>query len=192
MKNKLLFVPLLILYGFAFVNAFSGNGDGSSGVPYEITNCTQLQEMEDNFSASYILVNEINCSDTINWNDSSGFSPIGSGVGDEDYFFGTFNGQGYKIINLYINRNIETYIGLFGYIINATISNINLENVNILGNAEVGGLVGYNNGGTILNSSVSGNVTEIVDYQKAGCLVGENTLGTIDKSFSNCSLIIMD
>jgi hypothetical protein len=90
---------------------------------------------------------------------------------------------------LYINRNIETYIGLFGYIINATISNINLENVNILGNAEVGGLVGYNNGGTILNSSVSGNVTEIVDYQKAGCLVGENTLGTIDKSFSNCSLI---
>lgn len=42
--------------------AFSGAGSGTADDPYEISTCTELQEMENNLSAHYELVNDIDCS----------------------------------------------------------------------------------------------------------------------------------
>ena len=50
-------------------SAFSGSGAGTVADPYQITNATQLQEMKDNLTAHYALMNDIDCSDTENWND---------------------------------------------------------------------------------------------------------------------------
>jgi len=47
--------------------AFSGGGSGTPADPYRITNVGQLQEMKDDLSASYILVNDIDASATIGW-----------------------------------------------------------------------------------------------------------------------------
>ena len=52
--------------------------------------------METNLSANYVINNDIDCSDTVNWNSGNGFVPI-------YVFAGTFDGQGYKIAGLFIN-----------------------------------------------------------------------------------------
>ena len=134
---------------------------------YHITNCTQLQNMCDDLAGTYILDNDINCSDTINWNGMAGFIPIGNESGGGAYkFTGHFFGQGYNITNLYMNRN--NYVGLFGYA-DGYIEKIGLKDVNITGSGYcVGGLVGLNKG-MVTNSSCTGNVS---GNDRVGGLVG--------------------
>jgi hypothetical protein len=172
------------------VSAFSGSGGGTSGSPYIITNCTQLQEMNDDLTATYILGNNINCSNTTNWNSGAGFEPIGDGVtgGEENAFTGTFNGNGYDIIGLYINRPNEYYVGLFGYS-NGDILNVNLINVNVTGLDAVGGLVGWSDSyyyiSFIGNCSVGGIVK---GRNNVGGLAGDYT-GLINYSSSSSEVI---
>ena len=93
-------------------------------------------------------------------------------------FDGTFDGGGFIIRNLTIDRN-EDYVGLFGYN-TGTIVNVTLEDVSINANngSSVGGLVGYNIG-TIDNVSFSGDVE---GTNNIGGLVGHNYTGTIENS----------
>jgi outer membrane protein assembly factor BamB len=164
------------------ISAFSGSGGGTSGSPYIITNCTQLQEMNDNLTAVYVLGNNINCSDTINWNSGAGFEPIGSGDSRETQFTGTFNGNGYNITRLYINRSSTEYVGLFGYMYTGNISNVNLINVNITGANYTGGLVGESDSSELIkNCSVSGIVR---GADNIGGLIGEMLGGLVNNSYS--------
>ena len=121
----LLLVPL--------ASAFSGSGAGNSGDPYQITNCSQLQEIEDSLSSYYKLVNDIDCSDTINWDSGAGFDPIPHG------FQGQLSGNGHKIINLFINRT-STPFGTGIALISSsygTIKNLGLENATIISQSEM-------------------------------------------------------
>ena len=69
---------------------------------------------------------------------------------------------------------LTTNIGFFGYTDGATIANIGLENVDVTGNNNVGGLVGYNDGGGISNSYAAGTVE---GNDEVGGLVGFNDGG---------------
>ena len=40
-------------------------------------NINTLQGMNNNLSGNYVLGNDIDASDTVNWNDGKGFEPIG-------------------------------------------------------------------------------------------------------------------
>ena len=74
----LMFVVLTVFFVSILavgISAFAV-GDGSSGNPYQITNCVQLQEMNNNLNAYYVLMNDIDCSDTVNWNSGEGFVPV--------------------------------------------------------------------------------------------------------------------
>ena len=107
-----------------------------------------------------------------------GWDPIGN---EKDNFNTTFEGHGYTIDNLYIDRPSTKYLGLFGYIERDTrIRNIGVTNVYISGAKRVGALVGGNFEGTITNSYATGDVsgTDVV-----GGLVGFNW-GTITKSYA--------
>ena len=78
----------------------------------DISTCTDLQNMNNNLIENYQLVNNIDCSDTVNWNphiyyylngsvnfiDLDGFVPIGN----SSFFYGNFDGRGYNITNLYM------------------------------------------------------------------------------------------
>ncbi len=142
------------------------NGSGTIEDPYGITTVEMLQNIKQDLDANYILLNDIDASETSTWNEPSGFEPIGINT---NKFTGSLNGNGYKITDLYINRN-SMFVGLFGYAENAEISNLGLENANISSsNHNVGGLIGYQGGGTISNSYFSGNVS---GYQSVGGLVG--------------------
>ena len=183
-RKAILFVLLTLFLGifsFNFIFAFSGAGDGSNTNPYKITNCTQLQEVKEDLKANYILMNSIDCSDTINWNSGAGFEPIGKGDSVGQYFFGTFNGRNNKIINLYSNFG-GYLVGLFGYLgSSGNISNVNLENVNIKTTWMSGGLVA-NNDGTIDNCFSTGHVKG--GSLGTGGLVGKNN-GLINNSYSH-------
>jgi len=80
-------------------------------VPTGITTCEELQDMKNDLSGNYYLANDIDCSDTVNWNSGAGFEPIGN---SSNPFTGTFDGGGHKITNLYINRPSTNNVGLFG------------------------------------------------------------------------------
>src|SRR6056297_1149407 len=94
-------------------------------------------------------------------------------------FSGYFDGQGYEISDLYINK--ENHVGLFGFTESGSvIENVGLKNVDVKGDMYVGGLVGENSGGTINNSYAAGDV-EGIDY--VGGLVGWND-GEINNSYA--------
>jgi len=114
-----------------------------------ITTCTELQNMS--LTGDYYLGNDIDCTCTSGWNAGAGFEPIGT---DGSPFTGTFDGQGYKITGLYINRGSTDFVGLFGFTgPGSEITNVGLEQVDFSGDYwVVGGLVGVNEGGTITNS----------------------------------------
>ena len=75
-----------------------------------------------------------------------GFQPIGT---RENNFKGKFKGNAYTISNLMINRPNEEYVGLFGYVSGensnnpTTIVGLNIKNINVKGNSNVGGVAGY-------------------------------------------------
>lgn len=162
------------------VNASFAGGDGSESNPYQISNVTQLQEISSNFTAHYIVVNDIDASETVNWNNGKGFEPIG------DYFKrfnGSLNGQGYNITDIFFNRPNWNDAGIFGYLsARALLCNIRLINHNITAGRRVGALVGYNIGGNITNCDLIGSVNG--DWWVGG-LIGDNAVGNV----SNCSLI---
>ncbi|WP_167848811.1 GLUG motif-containing protein [Methanolobus halotolerans] len=160
-------------------SAFSGGGSGTEADPYQISNVAELQNMSLDLSANYTLINDIDASDTVNWNTGDGFDPIGD---SSNKFTGTFDGNEFIISNLTINRSGERYVGLFGYTAGSFITNVSLEKTNVTGgDYHVGGLVGYNSGGSINKSYSMGNVTG-TNY--VGGLVGTNRDGTINTSYS--------
>lgn len=122
--------------------AFSGVGAGSLSDPYQIYNCTQLQEMSTSPSSNFILVADIDCNDTFNWNGGQGFAPV--------LFTGSLDGRNHSITGLYINRPNTYAVGLFDYTGSATfIKNIRLLNgefttgqIAITGQRNVGALAG--------------------------------------------------
>jgi hypothetical protein len=116
--------------------------------------------------AHYLLINNINLTG-VNW------EPIGT-------FTGTFDGGGNSISDLTINTANEAQ-GMFSEIgADGTVRNLHL-NVNITSSTgnNIGGLAGFNMGGTVQNVSVSGNVR---GYGNVGGIVGNNNNGTVENS----------
>ena len=68
------------------------------------------------------------------------WTPIGT---QENWYRGDFLGNGKKISGLYIDTD-EDNVGLFGYILNAIISNVTVVDSYLKGGDHVGGIVGYN------------------------------------------------
>lgn len=105
-----------------------------------------LDNIKLDMSGKYILMNDIIFEDSDYekggsfYNSGKGWEPIGT---KPTNFMGTFDGNGYKIKNLYINNPTQNYIGLFGYVCDATITKLSLQNANITGEDYVGGIVGY-------------------------------------------------
>jgi hypothetical protein len=185
MKKILMCIILtIILAGYVF--GFSGSGSGTELDPYQTTTCTQLQEMRDDLSASYILMNNIDCSATSGWNwDGSkylGFEPIGSDLENSwtVIFSGTFDGQNHTITGLYINRPDQDLASLFGYTNYASINNVGLVNVNINGGNYVGGLSGGSEYDNISNCYVTGKINGL---EAVGGLFSYSYYGNIYDSY---------
>lgn len=169
--------------GFVDVDASDLEGNGTAIDPYMITNVSELQAMEDNLDAQYILASDINASNTARWNGGKGFDPVGvanfTDPSHDNEFDGSLNGNGHTISNLSINRPEEGDVGLIGYMSPGTvISNISLKEANINGGESVGSLVGFNRNGTIKNVKITGNI-------KGSTLVG----GIVGEQDTNATIL---
>ncbi|MFC3958963.1 beta strand repeat-containing protein [Halovivax cerinus] len=155
-------------------------GNGTSDDPYVITNATQLQAMEEDLGAHYELGNDIDASNTTEWNDGKGFEPVGNESDPIDGNAG-LDGRGHTIDGLTIDRPDEDNVGLIGYTSGTTseieISNVTVTNATVVGNDRVGILAGYPYfGPDISNVHVQGSVTG-TDY--VGGVVGQMYVGDL-------------
>ena len=143
------------------------NGDNKSGKTYYLINDLDLGGKFDE-SGNALEGN-------ISW------IPIGT---ENTPFSGIFDGKGHIISNMYINTD-NTNNGLFGRILNSTISNIGITNSYVKGNWNQAGIVGSGESGGIIkncfNMSVVKGVARTAGICGAGC--------TIIDSFNGGSII---
>src|SRR5690606_15850416 len=157
-KSCTIFFTLLSLMAAGVTRAdlppFEGNGTDES--PYQIETLDQLQAMQYFLDAHFILMNDIDASETAaeTWGDGAGFKPIG--VDWDSPFTGVFDGNGKIIKGLTINRPEDSINGLFGYVTTGNIKNVGLVEVDIIGYGLSGALVGWNVNGTIVSCYASG------------------------------------
>lgn len=153
--------------------AFSGLGTGIIGNPYQITTTGQLEEIKNEVSANYVLMNDLDLSSITNWYSIIAFS-------------GTFDGNGFKIFNL--TKQISTTEGGLFYkpVAPATIKNIGLENVNMNGGLYFGALIGWNTGAIVSNCYVTGQV--VSNTTQVGGIIGFNQTGNISNSYNMASV----
>lgn len=109
-------------------------------------------------------------------------SPIGPN--EQNKFNSTFDGQGYSIKNMIIERPTESNIGFFGWLRgnanNTTIKNLIIDSsCSIHGYNRVGGVTGtYQNGGmTITIENVINEATVTAEHQDAGGIFGGHQAG---------------
>jgi hypothetical protein len=124
------------------------------------------------------MMNNLNL---INYTEGAGWQPIGQYITGTDHskaFQGNFNGNGNLVLNLRLNRPTERYTGLFGVCFNAYIQNLGIENCNVVGKDDAGGLAGSSNNTDFSNCYVTGNV-------KGTNYLG-GLLGTHGGSIKNC------
>ena len=101
------------------------------------------------------------------------------------YLAGEFHGYGHKISNLTFNFDFASQVGLFGYLASdAKVTQVCVQNTNVVGADEIGGLVGFSNG-HVSNSCSSGKVA---GYHRIGGLVGVIHLGVVSDSYASGSV----
>uniref|UniRef100_UPI0026EBADAD GLUG motif-containing protein n=1 Tax=Paenibacillus barengoltzii TaxID=343517 RepID=UPI0026EBADAD len=150
---------------FAPLSSDFAGGSGTEEAPYIIETAEQLNKVRDYLDAHFKLGADINLS---TYSSGEGWLPIATEYSSP--FTGTFDGNGYQITGLKINREDENYQSLFGVTSEtAVIRNVHLEVVEIKGYDYIGGLVGYSYG-IIENSTVTG--TLIRGEMKVGGLAG--------------------
>ena len=184
--------------------------DGSADHPYQIDTLAELQSIAtgfknevldaplseaDSLAAHYVQTGNIDATPTTSWNDAGtdtsvyeGFRPIGNcgannvcGNSDDARFSGGFDGAGYTISGLHIDRASTDGVGLFGLTSSTVLRDVALEGGSVSGFSNVGGLVGSNSG-TVQTSFASGDVSGTT---RVGGLVGENIdSGKIEDSFA--------
>ena len=109
-----------------------------------VNNVYDLQMVNLFLSANYALSYDIDASITKNWDEGKGFLPLGK---ETRSFSGNFDGNGYAISNLFIDRAGEKNVGLFGFssgslFYSNTISDVKMNNCKVTGKVSTNPLVG--------------------------------------------------
>ena len=173
-------------------------GNGSESSPYGVSTPAQLNEVRNYLDAHFILLNDIDLDAATSsggdyCNDGSGWMPIGN---NSTPFTGVFDGDGYKISNINITSSEQVLVGLFGYVENGTIKNVNMEGGNIdvvsADNVNVGSAVGYLTNGIVDNCSSSTNVSTQANLSNtaAGGIVGRSDQNSTIRNSTNDGSVI--
>ena len=177
-------------YTSAFPNAATGMGCPATGcVGYELTASLDFDSDSDG---------DVDANDHSGnyWNSGTGWQPIGDSFAR---YTGDFKGNGHTINNLFISRSDDSYQALFGQVASGSrietlgVTNANITGSNfagilagriydgtsaivacyttgkVAGNTFVGGLLGYQSGGTV---STSYSTAYVSGSDTAGGLIG--------------------
>ncbi|MFI4911806.1 MAG: GLUG motif-containing protein [Sedimentisphaeraceae bacterium JB056] len=173
MKKILIMVLTVAVCGMAFGVDFAG-GDGSAANPWQIATEDQLLKVNEDTTASYILLNDITL--TGEYTDSLISAGEGSYYGNftGSYFSGNFNGDGFVVRNLVINAVGSTNVGLFGLAQFGKIENLGIENFSVSSNSHVVGSVIGRNLGQLTNCYATGTTNTVSGVNFVGGLTGLN------------------
>ena len=178
---------MLAPIGARTITATPPNGDGTEENPYQIKTKEELywfaglvngdesvigKSIKQNTGACAVLTENITINENVldengslNGNGSGleQWPPIGSyGIRGEKAYIGTFDGNGHTISGLYVDSDAQ-YVGLFGCVgTNGKIQNVGVVDSYISATGDkvcVGGVCGYNVGGTIENCYNTGTIT---------------------------------
>ena len=141
-------------------------------------------DMATTLRSHYVVTANINAAST---SSIAGFPPIGrckendcSDPNRREAFTGQFDGQGFTISGLAIDLSDTNGVGIFAVLgEGGIITDLVLKGGRVLGNKQVGALVGYNDGGTITDI-ISSNAAR--GQGEVGGLVGYNEGGTVGRS----------
>ena len=154
----------------------------------EIREWHDLHAVRDNLGGHYLLMNDLDSS-TAGYgelagntaNQGAGWQPIGT---SDDPFTGTFDGQGYGISDVFIDRPDQSAVGLFAAVdTGGLVQNVRMLQIDVVGDWAVGALVGEN-WGDVRNSYSYGAVT---GADCVGGLVGGNA-GDVSDSYSRADV----
>ena len=108
-------------------------------------------------------------------------------IGSEDHLYtGTFDGQNFKISGLTINSSSANYQGLFGYVgTGGTVKDLTVSGT-VSGGMFVGGVVGYNNGGTVTGCIFSGSGSVSGNSYVGGVVGVVGVVGDSSGTVKNC------
>ncbi len=157
----------LCIFPLTKVEAFQ-SGTGVVGDPYVITTCAHLQDIQDYHDANFILGNDIDCSDTVNWNSGSGFNPIGGGSD----FWGILDGAYFTIHDLYINRPEENGVGLFRTVEGGIVGSLNFDGADITGADRVGVVSGDAERGEFYDIHITNSTVVAEGNDEVGGILG--------------------
>ncbi len=143
-----------------------------------------LNNIKNNLSGKYMLMNDIDL-------DGVAFTPIGT---EANPFNGELNGNGKTIKNLMTLAPVsasKVHYGLFGFISNATIKDLNIDSFYyVLGSQELsstiiycGVLAAVSNNSELYNIKVSNSNISTVSTSYQGGIIGQATGGI---GFNNC------
>ena len=160
------------------------DGNGAVLDPYQICDWNHLNNMRSHLTSNYILLVDLN-SDTNNYSGiGDDWVPIGTyGQGDGIGFSGSFDGNSKTISDLKINRLSTNAVGLVGFADGATITTLDLIDIDVNGSSYTGGLIGIASGGTVVSKvSANGSVRGLT--AAVGGLIGSTLVATISNSYT--------
>ena len=178
-----IFCAVILIANLTF--AFSG-GDGTPQNPYQISTRQDLESVNNDLAASYILINDIDLSGTTYTKAVIAPNVDGAGSFEGVKFTGNFDGDGFVIENLTIDGGTSNhYIGLFGAVgssvVMVEIKNLGLLNCNINGRNNIGGVAGLKSSGLMSNCYAEGSVSGSFVI---GGLIGYDDSGQITQCYS--------
>ncbi len=195
--------PVIQIWNGSAADGFD-SGSGTVSDPYIIKTAEQLAYFANTVNAGVTyndkhvaLANDIYLNDTSRWQgwhdggsvypefDGSlnNWNPIGYYISTTSnaFFRGDFDGRDYTIHGMYVNTTAD-YTGLFGYIYDGTVRNVNLSEFLICGANYIGGIAGRNVSGYMIRTSSAGYIYG-VDY--LGGVAGYMGEGTVSVCASN-------
>ncbi|MES2280982.1 MAG: YDG domain-containing protein [Pseudomonadota bacterium] len=156
------------LTGGSFLRALAGTG--SSANPYQLFDVYGLQGMGSlSMNNHYVQAAHINAASTLTWNAGQGFRPTGSAATP---FTGAFDGQGFDIGGLFVNRPTTDNVGLFAAVDGGSVLNTSIVAATITGRDKVGALAGSASAGSVIENN--GVVAAVTGRTGVGGLLGES------------------
>lgn len=134
-----------------------------------------LRNIKNDLTKNYIIMQDIEL--TQEW------TPLG--VQYNNAFSGILEGNNKKIIGLSITTN-NSYQGLFGYINNGAVKNLNIFDCNINGKQDIGAIAGFATNATIQKVQASGTIKASSGW--IGGIVGNLESSSISETVSSITI----
>ncbi|WP_242620223.1 PKD domain-containing protein [Shewanella maritima] len=136
----------------------AGLTDGTGCIGYELTADLDFDTDGDG-----------DLSDETYYNAGEGWQPIGT---SDDRFAANFNGNGFTIHNLFINRPDEDYQALLGYVGTVSVTNINID-------GDLTSVTGLNNSAFLIARNSSSDSAVLSNISVQGTIIGNDDSGLV-------------